>query len=150
MTERHVICPVDELPPGERRIVEISNLSIGVFNVDGEYYALSNVCPHQLAPLCRGRVTGTVTASQVGEYNWEREGRILRCPRHGWEFDIATGESVFNPHRVRAARFDVEVEAEAVEAVDGCGDYGVELEGDEPPVDTFPVTVERDHVVLYV
>jgi len=60
MSERHEICPANEFSPGERRIIEIEGLphSIGVFNVDGTFHALANVCPHQLAPLCEGEITG--------------------------------------------------------------------------------------------
>jgi nitrite reductase/ring-hydroxylating ferredoxin subunit len=171
MPDRHEVCPVRELPPGERRIVEVEGLSysIGVFNVDGEYHALANVCPHQLAELCRGAVGGLVTSEEVGEYGWEREGEIVRCPRHKWAFDVTTGESVFNPH-LRTRTFEVEVEARGGEAT-GSGDdgvdagrgeevdpetqrqraeYGTALSGDEPPVDTYDVEVEDEVVVLYV
>lgn len=147
---RHEICPARDLQPGERRIVEIEGLSIGVFNVDGEYYALNNVCPHQLAPLCEGRLTGTVTASTVGEYTWERDGRIIRCPWHNWEFDIETGQSVFNPHAVRTRTYDVEVEDPGMDTPDECQAYGTELSGDEPPVETYDVDVQDEMVVIYV
>ena len=56
---KHPICHVDELPPGGRRIVELDGRSIGVFNVHGSFHAIRNVCPHQLAPLCQGTITGT-------------------------------------------------------------------------------------------
>lgn len=160
---RHEVCSVDELPPGERRIVEVSGLSIGVFNVDGEFYALANVCPHQLAELCRGEIGGVVTSEGVGDYGWEREGEVVRCPRHKWAFDVTTGESVFNPH-LRTRTFDVEVEPseDAGRASAGKGgsidpetarqveEYGTALSGEEPPVDTYDVEVEDEVVVLYV
>lgn len=175
---KHVICPSSDLEPGERTIVEVEGLSIGVFNVDGEYHALNNACPHQLAPLCEGTISGTAVSDTVGEYEWTKEGEIIRCPWHNWEFDIATGESVFNPHRVRAGTFEVGVESaeevgvEAGEDVEvesaeeasvevdsksgekgGCADceeYGTELAGDAPPVETYSVEVESEMVVLYV
>lgn len=149
MTTRHAVCPVSELPPGERTIVEVDGLSIGVFNVDGEFYALANVCPHQLAELCRGPIGGVVTSSRPGEYDWEREGRIVRCPRHKWAFDITTGESVFNPH-VGTRTFDVAVESLDPEDAAEVEEYGTELSGDPPPVDTYDVEVEDEVVVLYV
>ncbi len=58
MNKRFEICPVNELSSGERIIVELNGHSIGVFNVNGEYYALKNDCPHQRAPLCEGKITG--------------------------------------------------------------------------------------------
>lgn len=152
---RHEVCPVADLPPGERTIVEAEGLSVGVFNVDGEFHALNNVCPHQLAPLCEGKLTGEVTAPDVGEYEMTRQGEVVRCPWHGWEFDIASGESVFNPH-LRTRTFEVAVEA-SEEAADepgdgeaGASEYGTELSGEEPPVETYDVAVEDEVVVLYL
>ena len=148
MEERHEICPVEELPPGERKIVEISGKEIGIFNVKGNFHALRNVCPHQRAPLCKGPITGTSMTSKAREYNWIRDGEILRCPWHGWEFDIITGESIFNPHRVKTTSYEVEVESKNCTAQECV--YGTKLEGDEPPVDTYQVEVEQEMVVLYL
>jgi nitrite reductase (NADH) small subunit len=86
---------VDDLPPGSRRIVEIQGQSIGVFNVNGSFVAVLNVCPHELGPVCLGRVGGTTLPSVPGEYRWGREGEILACPWHGWEFDLLTGAPLF-------------------------------------------------------
>ncbi len=105
----HKICTVGELPPGERKIVEIEGRSIGVFNVQGHFYAIKNSCPHQFAPLCLGKVTGYNPPSEVGVYQWCREGEIIRCPWHAWEFDLKTGRSVFNPHKVRTKSYAVNV-----------------------------------------
>lgn len=150
MTTRREVCPAEELTSGERRIIAVGNLSIGVFNIDGEYYALNNVCPHQLAPLCEGRITGTVTSESVGEYDWEKDGQIVQCPWHHWEFDITTGESVFNPHKIRTRTFDVEVESKSKVDDEQVSCYGTSLQGDEPPVETYDVEIEEDVVVLYI
>jgi len=108
---RFEICPATDLGPGERIIADLDGIDVGVFNVDGEYHALKNDCPHQRAPLCEGSLTGLTTADAPGEFEYERDGEIVRCPWHGWEFDVTTGESVFNPHRVRAKTFETAVEA---------------------------------------
>lgn len=129
----HVVARVAELPPGERRIVEAEGRSIGVFNVDGRFYALRNACPHQGAPLCLGRVTGTVTPGAPGEYSWERDGQILVCPWHAWEFDLATGRSVFNPHRTRVRSYRVSVEPDLPESVN-----------------TYPLSVKDGVVLLHL
>ncbi|WP_343195079.1 Rieske (2Fe-2S) protein [Natronococcus sp.] len=154
MEKRFEICSTDELPPGERTIVELNGHSIGVFNVNGEYHALKNDCPHQRAPLCMGKVTGTTSATDPEKVEWQDDGQILRCPWHGWEFDIATGESVFNPHKVRARSFDTAVESTSDDtseesATDGGCDCGA-IEGDQPPVDTYEVDVEDQQVVVYL
>ena len=131
---RHVVARVSELPPGERKIVEVEGRSIGVFNVHGDYYALRNTCPHQGAPLCLGDVMGTAAPTPPGEYRWEREGEILRCPWHGWEFDLKTGRSIFNPHKMRVRSYEVSVDSDA--------------EADER-VETYPLSVEDGLVVLH-
>ena len=105
---RHVVCEVDELPPGARRIVQFGRRSIGVFNVAGKLYALHNGCPHKGGPLCAGKVTGTVLPTSRRDFTYGREGEILRCAYHGWEFEIATGQALADP-RVRARTYPVEV-----------------------------------------
>lgn len=133
----HVVARVSELPPGERKVVEVEGRSIGVFNVNGDFHALRNVCPHQGAPLCLGAVKGTAAATRPGEYRWEREGEILACPWHGWEFDIKTGRSIFNPHKMRVRSYEVSVG----QAANG---------DDDERVETFAMSVEDGLVLLHV
>lgn len=155
MPTRVPVCPVSELPPGERRIVEVDAVphSIGVFNVDGDYFALANVCPHHLAPLCEGTITGEMIAEHVGDFELIRDGEIITCPWHGWKFDITDGTSVFNPHAMRARTYEAAVETEPP-AEEGETDeeapYGAPLQGEEPPVETYDVDIEEEYVVLYV
>lgn len=133
---RHVVGRASEVGPGDRRIVEAEGRSIGVFNVDGAYYALRNSCPHQAAPLCLGSIKGMTMPGKPGEYVWAREGEILRCPWHGWEFDITTGRSIFNPHRMRVKAYDVTVESHPDE--------------EDESVETFDVSVEDGWIILHV
>jgi 3-phenylpropionate/trans-cinnamate dioxygenase ferredoxin subunit len=128
----YVVCEASEMKPGERKLIDADGKSIGVFNVNGEYYALRNICPHQFAPLCQGKVTGYCAPSEVGTFSWQRDGEIIRCPWHAWEFDIKDGRSIFNPHRVRTKSYDVKVESR-----------------EEPSVETFAAKVEGDVVVVY-
>ncbi len=151
MSERHVVCRVSELPPGERKIVEIGKRSIGVFNIAGEFFAILNLCPHQLAPLCKGKITGTNEHGAVGEYPWTRQGEIIRCPWHGWEFDIKTGRSIFNPHRVRTRSYAVEVSTEAESSIPPAPATCASECTDAKSVESFPVEVDGDDwVVLLV
>jgi len=110
---RHAVAAVGEMPPGVRKIVRIEGREVGVFNLDGEYYALKNACPHQGARVCLGRVVGTTLPSDVHEYRYDQEGRILRCPWHSWEYHIETGQSVFDPN-VRVVTYGVDVTDEQV------------------------------------
>ena len=87
------VCAASELGHGERVVVDVGGLEVGVFNVDGEYFAYPNWCPHQGGPLCEGDVDGTTEATfdredLSYELRWVKEGAILRCPWHQWEFDI--------------------------------------------------------------
>jgi nitrite reductase (NADH) small subunit len=106
---RHVVCAASELRPGERRVVRVQGRSIGVFNVEGRYYALHNGCPHRGGPLCEGRVGGTTLPADGHAFAYGHEGRILRCAWHGWEFDITTGRALAAP-AVSARTYPVAVE----------------------------------------
>lgn len=135
---KHVVGKASTVPPGERCIVEAEGRSIGIFNVNGEFFAMRNSCPHQAAPLCLGSIKGMTMPSKPGEYVWARDGEILRCPWHGWEFDIKTGRSIFNPHKTRVKAYDVTVE-----------DHVGDIDEDES-VETFDVSVEDGWIVLHI
>ena len=105
---RNVVAREDEIPPGGRKIVRVEGREVGIFNLDGCFYALKNICAHQGARVCLGKVGGTTLPSDVYEFTYGLEGRILRCPWHEWEYDITTGESVFDP-AVRIVTYPVEV-----------------------------------------
>lgn len=99
---------VDDLPPGGRKLVATERTSICIFNVNGRFYGLSNTCAHHGAPLCAGQVTGTTLPSRAGEIIWGHEGEIIRCPWHGWEYDIKTGRTIFD-NRPRLKTYEVVV-----------------------------------------
>lgn len=104
----HPVCATAELLPGERKIIAIGKVSVGVFNVGGEYYAYRNICPHAGAPVCMGKIEGTTLPSAVYEYEYGRKNEILRCPWHGWEFDLKTGEHLVDPE-TRLKKIPLEV-----------------------------------------
>jgi nitrite reductase (NADH) small subunit len=110
---RLTVCATDELPPGAKRIVTDpeTGVSVGVFNIQGEYFALKNVCPHLGAPLCQGSLHATHRPGAVFEFRPDLQGRVLRCPWHGWEFDIVTGKALYDA-RSRVATYPVEVTPE--------------------------------------
>ena len=90
-------------------IVPGGRYGIGLFNRGGTIYALRNYCPHAGAPVCLGVITGTTESAGSYDASWVRDGEILRCPWHGWEFDLRTGASVAEPVR-RVASYPVSVE----------------------------------------
>jgi 3-phenylpropionate/trans-cinnamate dioxygenase ferredoxin subunit len=107
---KHVVAPLEDLPPGTRKLVSIDGRAIVVLNVAGELFALIDRCPHRGGSLCEGKLTGLVEASEPGRYLFSRPNEILRCPWHGWEFDIRTGKSRCDPEKVRAKSYEVAVE----------------------------------------
>lgn len=135
MSKKHVVAKADEIPVGTRKVVTVRGRPIVILNIKGEYFGLFNRCPHQGGPLSAGPLTGLVKSDMPGEYSMERQGEILRCPWHGWEFDVRTGQSYCDPHTVQARTFDVKAQpgcriaegpfvAETVK-VDVDGDYVV-------------------------
>ena len=141
--KRYVIARADEFPPGTRRIVDIDGRSIGVFNIDGRFFALRNSCPHQGAPLCSGTVLGTVTSPGPGEYEYDAERKLLTCPWHNWEFDMVTGQSWFDPFKTKVRPYDVVVESGRSIAAGGDG----RVPGPYV-VETLTVIVDDDYVVV--
>ena len=145
---KYVVGTVDEILPGERKIIDVAGRSIGVFNVGGEFYALRNTCPHQGGPLCQGRLTGFIMARVPGEYSYTRRGEIVRCPWHGWEFDVKTGQSWFDPVQTRVRAYAVSVETREIEDAPEQG-AGHETELPEGlqrgpyTAETYDVTVEE-------
>ncbi|MDF2660110.1 MAG: Rieske [2Fe-2S] protein [Paenibacillus sp.] len=109
---------VSEIPPGTRKIVEVNRRSIGIYNIDGRFYAIRNLCPHQGAPLCEGITSAYVTSPRPGEFVYEREGEVVRCPWHFWEFDIKSGCMIVDP-ATRTKTYDVTVERYDVCVEDG-------------------------------
>ena len=68
---------VEDIPPGRCVTVDLSDGGeLALYNVNGEFHATSNFCPHRGAPLAMGRLTG----------------HLIECDRHGWQFDVRTGE----------------------------------------------------------
>lgn len=79
-------------------IVEAAGHSIGIVRINGRLYAIRNECPHNGAPLCRGTRLGTYPPTHAHGFEAsEMDGRILACPWHGRQFDIVTGQAVYQP-----------------------------------------------------
>ncbi|HST76325.1 MAG TPA: Rieske (2Fe-2S) protein [Acetobacteraceae bacterium] len=135
---RHVVASVGEIAPGDCKIVTVQGREIGVFNVGGEHFALINRCPHEGAPLCRGVLVGLAESDRPGQFRLVRQGEMLRCPWHGWEFDIRTGQSWCDPDTVRARSYAVTVEP------------GETLAKGPFVAETVPVSVEREYVVVEI
>jgi 3-phenylpropionate/trans-cinnamate dioxygenase ferredoxin subunit len=133
---RTVVARAGEVTPGNCKIVTVRGREIGLFNLGGEYFALTNRCPHKGAELCRGMIVGLAQSSGPGKYHLSRSGEFIRCPWHGWEFDIRTGQSWCDPKSVRARQFHVSVES------------GVQLRKGLYVAESFQVSVEEDYLII--
>ena len=85
-------CSVDELPPGSRKLVKLNGIDIALFNIRGTVFAIKNRCPHRSGPLIRG---------------FTDEGGGIKCPMHGWRFDLRDGSS---ERPARATIYPVKIE----------------------------------------
>jgi 3-phenylpropionate/trans-cinnamate dioxygenase ferredoxin subunit len=130
---RHVVGPIDRFPTGTQRRVMVGVRAIAVFNVDGRFYALRDACPHQGAALSSGVIVSELSAGGPGDYRFDRGRKCVKCPWHGWEYDLETGRSYYDPEHDRVRAYAVEVES--------CGSYTAE---------TVQVTTENAQVVLYL
>lgn len=92
-------------------IVSSGDTEIGVFRIDGHFYAYENFCLHQGGPVCEGTLIGKVEPvlgedrSVVGERFSETETHFV-CPWHGWEYDLVTGECAAD-RRLRLKSYEV-------------------------------------------
>jgi 3-phenylpropionate/trans-cinnamate dioxygenase ferredoxin subunit len=90
------VAPVDELPPGSVKIVRAGSVAVGVYNLDGEYYAIEDRCSHDDGPLAEGE--------------FDAEEAVVICPRHGSKFDIRSGRPLSLPAFEPVDTFPVVVE----------------------------------------
>jgi 3-phenylpropionate/trans-cinnamate dioxygenase ferredoxin subunit len=94
----------------------------------------------------------TLTAPP-GQYVYGRSGEIIRCPWHGWEFDILTGKSIYDPHKCLVRTYDVTVERTREQKQEGGAAAAVcppDASAEETKIDTYPVTVEEGLIILHV
>lgn len=132
---RHVVARTSEIAPGQCKIVKADGREIGVFNISNAFYALINRCPHEQAALCRGNIVSRPESDMPGEYRLEGRGEMLRCPWHGWLFEIKTGQSWCDP-QTRARSIPASVQT------------GEELARGPYQAETIAVTVVDEYVVL--
>jgi len=105
----HPVIKADELDAGDYVLIEAEGVEIAIYNTDEGFYAVSNYCVHQGAPICEGPLAGTITEDERGELEYDRENMVVSCPWHGWEFDVRDGQHISRP-RYKLPTFDVVLE----------------------------------------
>jgi nitrite reductase/ring-hydroxylating ferredoxin subunit len=134
---RHVVARVGEIPDGGRKVVDLDGIPVGVFHVNGDYFAILNRCPHQAAPLAEGHLwPGLLVSDQPGDYVNRQDIPVISCIWHGWEFDLRTGQSVCDPQRLRVRNYDVQVAS------------GVEPQAEEIAATTYAVEQTGEWIVV--
>lgn len=103
------VARVNDIPEVGAHVVSVDDIEIGLFRVRDRFVAWRNVCPHFAAPVCRGKIAGTTLPSAVYEYEFGREGEILQCPWHGWEFDLLSGQHLVENSRARLKQYTLDV-----------------------------------------
>jgi 3-phenylpropionate/trans-cinnamate dioxygenase ferredoxin subunit len=93
------VARIEELPPGGRKLVQVGGHAVLVLNIGGALYAVPNACPHRNWPLSEAT---------------ERAG-VLKCVRHGWEFDVASGRGTWPPFGYRLRHLPLRVLGDQVE-----------------------------------
>jgi nitrite reductase/ring-hydroxylating ferredoxin subunit len=112
---KHLVCKYDDLKIEGKKAVSIDRKPIVVVrSSSGEVYALRDVCPHKGPCLSSGMLDKSCAGDDVGEYIFEKDKEVLRCPWHSWEFDIKTGRSLFDPEKVRVKTYEVMIEGDMV------------------------------------
>ncbi len=96
MAEWVAIAKTDEIEPGKAKAFTIGKTRIAVFNINGEFYACGDMCPHAGGPLHQGFLKGTVVS----------------CPWHGWTFDVASKEDAATDG---VPRYDVQVDGDTIQ-----------------------------------
>jgi 3-phenylpropionate/trans-cinnamate dioxygenase ferredoxin subunit len=98
MTKFVRVASLADLPPGERLLVDLEELTVAVFNVGGEYYCIEDVCTHDGGPVAEGVL----------------DGYAISCPRHGALFDIRDGRVLSMPAVVPVPTYEVRIEGEDI------------------------------------
>lgn len=108
---RYRVCHEQDVARGEKHAFTVKNIPIVLIHgQDGSYHAVYGLCSHQKGPLSEGLLTGMTSGEQNGEYHFTRDGEILRCPWHGFEFDITTGRCPADPRRQRIRVYPVVID----------------------------------------
>lgn len=90
---------ISELGPGQGRLVDVKGKAIALFNIEGKFFAIDNLCTHRGGDLADGAISGNE----------------VTCPLHGARFDVTTGAAVGPPAQTPAGRYGVRVTGTDVE-----------------------------------
>lgn len=99
MTDFITVATTDEIQPGERLVIEFGRHWVAIFNVNGQFYAIEDLCTHDDGPLAEGKL----------------DGYTIECPRHGACFDIRTGKVLSPPALIDVPAYDVQIVGDEIQ-----------------------------------
>jgi 3-phenylpropionate/trans-cinnamate dioxygenase ferredoxin subunit len=99
MSEFIKVTTLDQIPAGGSKLVEVEDVRIALFNLDGEIFAIEDVCTHDGGPLVEGEIVN---------------GHQVKCPRHGARFDIRSGAALSFPAFEATNTYAVRIEGQDV------------------------------------
>jgi len=98
MAEFVKVAHISEIPPGTRKIIDLEEVTVALFNIDGKYYCIEDVCTHDSGPVAEG----------------ELDGFRIECPRHGAHFDVRDGKVLSMPAIVPIPVYEVKLDGEEI------------------------------------
>lgn len=101
MTKEYEVAKVSEIAPGTAKQVDVDGEPIAIFNLDGQFYAISDTCSHAQASLSEGEI----------------ENGVVTCPWHGAKFDIKTGKNLSMPAPMPVQTFSIKIEGDVIKIV---------------------------------
>jgi nitrite reductase/ring-hydroxylating ferredoxin subunit len=147
---KYVVAKAEDIENGDHIVVNINGRSVGIFHVDGAWYGLLNKCPHRGGPMCEGLIVSYLESDKPGDIRVDASRKLLECPWHGWEFDLRTGQSYFDPIRMRIRPYPVTVESGKVLAteLEDEDQSGTHLVKGPYTAETYEVSIEDEYVVV--
>ena len=104
---------LDDFAPRTVTVVPVGGVEVGIVRWDDDaVYALRNVCPHALGPVCAGRLGPKIVAAggDPMALGVDESCPVIACAWHGWEFDVRTGQAIWPDGRMRVKTYPARVE----------------------------------------
>lgn len=114
MKTKHYFAELGVLEEGRFVIREMNNRSVGATLLHGQPVVILNSCPHAGAPICQGKITPKLVFESPQALRLDAEHPVLRCPWHGWEFNLADGRINGFSSRLRLAKLQYEIENDSI------------------------------------
>ncbi len=110
---------LDDFEQRRPAVVKVDGREVGILRWNDDVFAVRNICPHMLAPVCRGTALALITSDEQGRPQVDATHPVIVCPWHGWEFDAATGRAVCQGLNYKVRTYPTTVEEGRVRVLAG-------------------------------